>query len=1383
MRKSPEKKEACVGTEVIEQLASFLPIDRANALAMGQDIPHESRGSILFADISGFVGLTVCLTEHHGPREGAERIAEQLNAAFEMLIAPVHARGGTVVGFSGDAISCQFRNDDGSRAVAAAIAMRKSINDQPSVSVGTQAIKLQIKCSVTQGKILRFHVGSEEYQLIDVLAGEAVVENALGSQLMLSNEILIDAATRAKLDASLQVGSEREAENRKFFAVEAYRSEPETLEGAHKLAYPDSKLTLPWILPPLRSRLISTNRGFLAELRPVASLFLAFSGIDFDLDQAAHEKFSQVIAWVQQSVSRLGGWVVQISTGEKGDYLCVAFGAPIASGDEPQRALDAALQLRALPNEFDFISTVRIGLGYGPTWSGAYGAAARRTFGVHGRQVNLAARLMQRAEEGQILLGDGMADALRGSVSLRACGEIQLKGESRAWPIHEALGRAATTQRHAAMRARTPLVGREKERNILLQLLEDTTEHGFSRTVVFEGEAGIGKSRLLEELLHLASSFEVGVALGAAEPASQNTSFFAWRSLLMELAGMPEGDWPGLASWIQLSLQDEPKLQRFSGLLNQIGPLRLPEDPDLQRLSPEARYDYLQRLLVALTRHCLQARRLLLIIEDAHWLDEESWAVLLALADSEPRLMLVFASRPQGDQPAAVYATLCQRADQWHCRLQALDGEAIRSLLCHRLGVNTLPEPLWQLILDRGQGNPYFSEELAFALRDHELISIENGQLRMPGGMDAVLSVSLPDTVEGVVQSRIDRLDNAEQMTLKVASVIGRAFDFRVLYDIYPQRNDEAALQQQLQRLEALQITPIESTEPNLVYFFRHVITQEVAYARMTRAQRKPIHRELALWLEREYDATERTIQAGELARHWLEAGDIPRCMSYLETAGKQAQDSGSLRETVVHFKQLLILNDAHKQVAEALRIASWHEQLALTYSGLGQLENARTHAELATASLFRPFPRDRKRLLLMLLRQMAIQAWHLLLRAMRIGPGKRMVEANRLLARMFARMAEIGVYREDFLTSFVADVCNINVADRTGLGPEYLRACSNVAFICQVLRWPALKRHYHQRALAAFAQLGGADKVAMITRLTLDMLELGEGKLDELYARGMRLFAIIEDLGDDAALMRMFPSFRVLLSLRGEHHMAMQVTDRFEQYLTAGGHLSQGVDELQATLCTQRANSFMFLGDFPRADAQLQQLKTLDLPSVSEHRRVWVHYGFSRWAMLNADFPAALEHASAMLNLLSIRRPVASILLDPYALSYDLVLCAWEANSQPMFDERTVKWAFRPMQAFAQSFALGRPRLRGFQARMLILRGQMKQARALLEEALNDPVTASLPYDLARLNQAMARAWAPGSAERTAYAQQAISAFEALGARPDAQTTKGLLGEVGFTA
>jgi CheY-like chemotaxis protein/tetratricopeptide (TPR) repeat protein len=449
-----------------ETVATYIPMDRRHALARGVALPERTRGAALFADISGFTPLTEALAQELGLQRGAEELTRQLNRVYSALIDAVHHYGGSVIGFSGDAITCWFDENDergtmndetqlgdtcssfiahrsSLRAVACALAMQAAVEQFTTITTpaGT-TIALAIKVVVVAGRVRRFLVGDPEVQLIEVQAGQMLDELARGEHLAQRGEVLVQAPIVESLGSHLTVvGWRSTSAPRQQFALVNGLTNPVPAAPWPDLP-PDGIAQAQiksWLLPPVYERVNGGKSEFLSELRPVAALFLMFEGLDYDEDAEAGTKLDAFVRWVQAVLQRYGGALLQLTMGDKGSYLYAAFGAPIAHEDDPARAVSAALELRSPPAELPFIMNIRIGVTYGQMRAGAYGSATRRTYGVLGDKTNLAARLMQIASD--ILCDEAIYRATQAMVAFEVLSPIMIKGKAQPVPIYRPLSK------------------------------------------------------------------------------------------------------------------------------------------------------------------------------------------------------------------------------------------------------------------------------------------------------------------------------------------------------------------------------------------------------------------------------------------------------------------------------------------------------------------------------------------------------------------------------------------------------------------------------------------------------------------------------------------------------------------------------------------------------------------------------------------------------------------------------------------------------------------------------------------------------------------------------------------------------------------------------
>jgi CheY-like chemotaxis protein/class 3 adenylate cyclase len=453
-----------------ETVAVYIPMDRRQALARGVTLPERTRGAALFADISGFTPLTEALAQELGLQRGAEELTRQLNRVYGVLIDAVHRYGGSVISFSGDAITCWFDDTDEGRttkderpkgdyepsslvlgpssaslrAVACALAMQAAMDQFAAIAtLGGTTIALAIKVAVVAGPARRWLVGDPNIQNIEVLAGRTLDVLALGEQLALRGEVLVQAAIVEMTGAQMTVvGWRASAVAGQRFAIVTGLAEAVSNSPWSDLL-PD-RLTedrvQPWLLSPIYERVRDGKSEFLSELRPAAALFLSFQGIDYEEDDHAGAKLDAFVRWVQAVLAQYDGTLLQLTVGDKGSYLYAAFGAPIAHEDDAARAVAAALDLQSPPGELHFVPDIRIGVTYGQMRAGAYGAVTHRTYGVLGDKTNLAARLMQVASSG-ILCDEAIYRAAQARVTFEALPPIMVKGKTQPVAIYRPLSK------------------------------------------------------------------------------------------------------------------------------------------------------------------------------------------------------------------------------------------------------------------------------------------------------------------------------------------------------------------------------------------------------------------------------------------------------------------------------------------------------------------------------------------------------------------------------------------------------------------------------------------------------------------------------------------------------------------------------------------------------------------------------------------------------------------------------------------------------------------------------------------------------------------------------------------------------------------------------
>lgn len=930
----------------MDTISTYIPQDRRQALATGSPLPERTTGAALFADISGFTPLTEGITRALGPRQGAEELTRRLNAVYDALIAEVDRYGGSVLGFAGDAITCWFDERDGQpglRAVACALAMQLAMHQFTAILLPDGVTTaLALKTTIASGPARRFTVGDPTLQVIDTLAGATVARAAGADHLTHGGEVLVDAATLASLGSSLRLVEHRtDTETGDSFAVVASLTTPVAAHLRPETAQPlPLEQIRPWLLPAVYAREAAGLGAFLTEFRPVVALFLRFVGLDYAREEAGGQ-LDHFVRRAQTELANAEGSLLALTIGDKGSYFYAAFGAPVAHEDDARRAIKAALSLRQMAAEFDALAPVQIGVSGGTMLVGAYGGATRRTYGMLGDDVNLAARLMVQAAPGEIMVSGRVQQAINEEFACEPRLPVRVKGKGDPLPVFAVTG----TLERRAIRLQEPdyalpMIGRRHELALIEQKLALAAQ-GHGQLVGITAEAGMGKSRLVAEVIRAARRRNFAGYGGACQSDGVNISYLVWWRIWRAFFDVdPAAPLRRQLRGLESELEDRaPERVEALPLLGTVMGLTLPANDFTQTLSPQDRKAALEALLIECLRSAAheagaEGGGLLFVLEDLHWIDPASYDLLEALAQLTVELpvLIVLAYRPPETARARAVAQHLEHLPNFTSihlgELSHADAEqAIRAKLAQlfpeRGGV--VPPNLIERITTRAQGNPFYVEELLNYLRDRGFD---------PGNTAALAALDLPASLHSLILSRIDQLSANQQLTLKVASIIGRLFYFSQLHGYYPDLGSPQTLKDDLNTLAILDLTPLESPEPELTYLFKHIVTREVAYESLAFATRAGLHEQFAAYLEAHFALTEaapETAQASPLldvlAYHYDHSDNLPKRREYLRRAGEAAAARYANLDALDYLGRALALAPP-SDLADRYRLRLAHEQV-----------------------------------------------------------------------------------------------------------------------------------------------------------------------------------------------------------------------------------------------------------------------------------------------------------------------------------------------------------------------------------------------------------------------------------------------------------------------
>jgi class 3 adenylate cyclase/tetratricopeptide (TPR) repeat protein len=676
------------------------------------------------------------------------------------------------------------------------------------------------------------------------------------------------------------------------------------------------------------------------ERRLITALFcdlVGFTPLSEQLDpEEVRDIQADYFSAMSQQIERYGGIVEKYA----GDAVLALFGAPIAHEDDAERAVLCALGMQAAiapvaataRSRWNVEPALRVGVNTGEVVSGTWDASGRQDVAVTGDALNTAARLQAAAEPGQVVVGAGTMRLTRRRIRYGPGRDLMLKGKQAAFPAYAALGiREGVGERWEEAPRVSPLVGRDRE---LIGLLDAwmRVQGGEGQLLTLVGEPGVGKSRLVAEVLEKLSSADSTIRIVRARCLSYGQEISLWllSDLLRSLFGIREQDGLDevrmkLESVIRALLAGADETYQTEGMDVLGEMLGLPAGESLvTRAGPEIRRQALLRSLRLLLGTLSEGIPTILVLEDLHWIDAASEEVLKEVVADVPglRMLVLVTQRPGWNAPWSEWG--------WTERLTLRPlREADAALLAGAvLGGMTLSPVLERYVAERAGGNPFFVEEMLRALEEGGGLEERDGVMRLaPGAAER-----LPTTLTEILLARLDRLESRVRTVAQVGSVIGRSFAVRLLAQVM--EREQAALDLPLSALQQAEIAfPRRGTD--LEYVFKHVSMREVAYNTLVTRRRQELHLATARAIAALYPADE---YVEVIAYHYGKT-DAPEAADWLERAGDRAAAVYASETAIAHYQEAQKRREPVRDAPTG--IARIDEKLGEVFLTLGRSDDA----------------------------------------------------------------------------------------------------------------------------------------------------------------------------------------------------------------------------------------------------------------------------------------------------------------------------------------------------------------------------------------------------------------------------------------------------------
>ena len=693
----------------------------------------------------------------------------------------------------------------------------------------------------------------------------------------------------------------------------------------------------PTIPPSLVEKIARSGMQHAGELREVAVLFADIS--DFTAmagrmePEAVYDLVNRCVQLLDEAVYRYEGVVDK----HIGDGVMALFGAPLAHENDAERAVLAALDMQAALQKLDAEQRdrlqpplgLRIGLHYGTVVAGQIGSDLHMDYTVIGDTVNLAARLQEAVEPGDILVSDRIYQVTAPLFTFRPLSPLRLKGYPNPVQAYEVVGARPQKGRIRGVPglSQVPMIGREKELANLEGALDLLLNEGKGQVVIVSGEAGIGKTRIIAELWQHLPREKVLTLTGTCLAYTSSVNYYPFAEILRAYFGLEAGG-DGNTQWervserlMELGLKEEE--YTLAPLLTLLG-LPMPEtlQEQMVRYTPQQ----LQTRIFMAVRDLLLAeasrRPVILTIDDLHWADELSLDLLVFLVDAvkQSSLMLIIISRPVRERMSTKLGPAAREKlgkRYLHIRLEELSAEETESLLAALLASVELPEEFRDTILERAEGNPFYLEEILRMLIDQRVLKPgpdDVWQLRPDADL---ASLAVPPNLQGLIMARFDRLREGARRMLQMAAVIGQRIPVRLLRAAMAALGEVEGFDANLKEVVTLDFLVLQREEPEREYIFFHAVIQEAIYQSLLQRHRRRLHRLVAEQIESDYGERLED-HLDELAQHYSNSTVYEKALHYVLLCARRAAFNFANERAIELYEQaetlLLEVPDAPRQ-------------------------------------------------------------------------------------------------------------------------------------------------------------------------------------------------------------------------------------------------------------------------------------------------------------------------------------------------------------------------------------------------------------------------------------------------------------------------------------
>jgi class 3 adenylate cyclase/tetratricopeptide (TPR) repeat protein len=646
------------------------------------------------------------------------------------------------------------------------------------------------------------------------------------------------------------------------------------------------------------------QKNFVSERKLITFLFADISGYGTFLKRLDPEKVrdgvSHIIGEITQIVIKYEGHIENFA----GDQVMALFGVPRSHEDDPVRAVKAAIEIHQVVRRIGLkvletmgqLPWVNIGIDTGLVVTEQVDFEEAVAHYIARDTVNVASRLCSLAKPGETLVSQTTYPQAEGFFDFESLNPVEIKGKIMPVKAYRLLSlRKLPSKRYRISGRRAALIGRQREMAVLAKALASLQDGKAYSVIAICGEAGTGKSRLIEEFQATIGLEKITWMEGHAYDSTRNISYAPLINLIKRDLAIEEEDTPGLvASKLEGRLAGLPDLQEDVAPF--IGGLLSLHYPAVAKMSPEFWRSRLHRAIPVILQALAKQGPVVICFEDLHWADPLFLNFLRdAVFEQVPRVILLYSYRP----PLELFSRdeISMMGESYEeIQLQDLSAAEIQEMLASILQTALVPEDLRCFIQEKVGANPFYVEEMINSLIESGILQFDNGNWRLTGGVDAS---EIPSSVHAVISGRIDRLEGEVKYLLQQAAVIGRTLPYEILRRLTRHPDD---LHRHLEQLEDLGLVR-KSYQSEHEYEFKHALIQEVVYSGLLKEDRQAMHQQIGLVMEQVF--SDRLPEFYEtLAFHFRHSTLYPKAMDYLRKSGRKSLKKYAVQESHEYYQR-----------------------------------------------------------------------------------------------------------------------------------------------------------------------------------------------------------------------------------------------------------------------------------------------------------------------------------------------------------------------------------------------------------------------------------------------------------------------------------------------